>query len=102
MIVSRNALGARNALIFHSRLENRSCLHLAYGGALHLLPWRLAVGIDIAACCLEGLEPRLHLSLGNERVDLTLSQIDTHAVSGLENSEATADSGFGRSVQDRR
>src|ERR1700733_7240546 len=64
VIVAGDALGARDALIFHRRFDDRSGVHLPDDTALHFLPGRLTCRIGVPPGGLQILPALLHFDLG--------------------------------------
>src|SRR3977135_1213183 len=97
MGVPRHALGRRDLLIVHRKVEARAARKLADELALQLLPRRLAL-LDV------GLPRRLalgELGVGNQDIGAPLADIDPDLVAGLEQRQTAADGGLGRGIEDR-
>jgi hypothetical protein len=78
--MARNALGARDALIFRGRLEHHSGVDLAGEGALHFLPRRLTRGKRKSAARVRRLKSLTEFDFRQQYIHRALSQIDADAV----------------------
>src|SRR5689334_22935626 len=101
MTVPRHAGLLRDPLVLDRRLEHHTVGELVDEVALDLLPWRLALGIGIAAALLQRRSPLGKLLGRDQDIGGALVQIDTHAVASLEQRKPAACRGLRRRVQDR-
>src|SRR5690606_18699935 len=102
VIVSRQAARMRDILILDRIFQNRAGFHLADNGALDFLPRRLAFRIFIAARSFQGLAALGQFLIRDENIRRAATEIDAHAVAGLQNGQSAASGRFRRSVEDRR
>src|SRR6266705_2760919 len=101
MTVPRDAGLLRNTLVFDRRLEHHTVGELVDEVALDLLPWCLALGIEIAAALLQRRAPLGKLLGRDQDIGGALVQIDAHAVAGLEQRKPDARRCLRCRVQDR-
>src|SRR6185312_17130197 len=101
VIIPRHEL-LRDALIFDRRLEHHAVGKLIDHAALNLLPRRLMRRIGEAALLLQRRTAPRQLGLVHQNVGAAFLQIDEHAVTALEQSEAAAGRRFRRGIEDRR
>src|SRR5271168_5125692 len=101
MIVPRHAHGLRQALIMDRRLQHHALVELRHHLALDLLPWRLALGIVIAAVLGERGAALSEFGVRDQDVRGALLEIDPHPVAGLDERKTPSRRRLWRSVEDR-
>src|SRR5262245_7458489 len=83
------------------KLEAGAGRLLSHGRAVELLPWRVVLGIRIAALGLQPLAAFGEFCVGDQDVRPALAKVDTDAVPGLDQSKPAAGRGLRRGVEDR-
>src|SRR5690606_19330008 len=85
VVVSRQATRMRDILILDRIFQNRAGFHLADNRTLDFLPRRLAFRIFIAASRFQSLAALSQFLIGNQDIRSAATEIDAHAVAGLQN-----------------
>src|SRR5690554_4034510 len=101
VVVAWNTLGLGDALVLFGGLEDGAVAQLANDTALDFLPWRLVLGVFVAASRLQIRPARGNLFIGDQDIGLPLVEIDPHLIAGSQNGQIAARRRFWRSIEDR-
>src|SRR5262249_61126334 len=101
MRMPRRAEALDDVVVARREFEAGTRRLLPDGRAVELLPWRVVLGIAIAALGLEPLATFGEVGIGDQDIRPALAEIDADAVAGLQQGEAATGRSLRRGVEDR-